>query len=278
MILFNGKEVKFTKFPNNETKVDENSILCTQTDDIGVITFKFQDDSDLIKLMLVRKYLNDILPSIRVALFITYMPYSRMDRTEDLSVFTLKYISEFINSLNFEVVMICEPHSDVTPALINHCHVVPVTKDLLPKVIEEVNFDKENDYLFFPDAGAQKRYAKLAPDCKNLVGYKQRDWSTGKIESLQLVGELPNKPFKAIIVDDLCSYGGTFMASAKELEAVGAYEIYLLVAHCENSIFKGQIPGSKLIDKVFTTNSILDEYSAELTDGKIKVYNIKEVK
>ncbi|MNH33582.1 ribose-phosphate pyrophosphokinase [compost metagenome] len=105
---------------------------------------------------------------------------------------------------------------------------------------------------------------------KQLVGFKARDFQTGEIKSLDVVGQVDSSGFKAIIVDDLCSYGGTFMLSAERLKELGATHIYLLVGHCEKSIYKGKIPGSELIDKVYTTDSLLDKSEHE----KIHVFEL----
>ncbi|NRT27906.1 phosphoribosylpyrophosphate synthetase [Clostridium beijerinckii] len=40
---------------------------------------------------------------------------------------------------------------------------------------------------------------------------------------------------------------------------MGATEIYLVVTHCEDTIFDGEILKTDLITKVFTTNSILSK-------------------
>ncbi len=50
---------------------------------------------------------------------------------------------------------------------------------------------------------------------------------------------------------------------------MGADEIYLVVTHCEDTIFDGDILKSDLITKVFTTNSILSK-----THEKIEVTEI----
>jgi ribose-phosphate pyrophosphokinase len=204
-----------------------------------------------------------------------------MDRTKtNEDVFTLKYVSEFINSLKFDQVTVVEPHSDVTMALLDKAEARYPTDWLLNAAISEVNFDFADDYLFFPDAGAQKRYGQKI-GFNQLVGFKDRDWKTGKINSLTVVGDtslLAGK--KVIIVDDLCSYGGTFygkdnegkeFGAAAELKKLGAAEIYLVVAHAENAIFEGKIlTGASPIDKVFTTNSIIELGDME----QLKVFNI----
>ena len=61
---------------------------------------------------------------------------------------------------------------------------------------------------------------------------------------------------KVLIVDDICSKGGTFYYSAKALKELGAEKVYLYISHCEHSIFEGELLKSDLVEKVFTTNSI----------------------
>ena len=59
-----------------------------------------------------------------------------------------------------------------------------------------------------------------------------------------------------LIVDDICSKGGTFYFSAKKLKELGAKNIYLHITHCENTIFDGELLTSGLIKRIFTTDSI----------------------
>jgi ribose-phosphate pyrophosphokinase len=267
MIWINKKPIGFTIFPNGETKVDEVSILKALTPTEGnvlgsegaEISFKYESDADLLRLFFVKGYLNNQLGIDNSSLKIYYMPYSRMDRSENISVFTLKYVADYINALGFREVTIIEPHSDVTPALINRVHVHMITPSLLRYAKEKVGFNHERDVIFFPDAGAQKRYSDMATGAKSLVGYKHRNFETGKIDSFQVVGEAPQEPFAAIIVDDLSSYGGTFMAAGEELRKLGANRVYLVVAHAENSILEGKIFKTDIVNGVFTSNSIIDQ-------------------
>lgn len=255
MIILNDYKVEFNKFPNGETNVDKNTILVMPYNNI---IFKYEDDSDLIKLMLIKRHLDEQF--IKACnLTILYMPYSRQDRTEGKSVFTLKYVCEFINSLHFAIVNIDEPHSDVTPALLDRCVIEYPTTILLNEAILESGFDRGKDYIFYPDAGAQKRYSSKNPGFKEIVGFKKRNFQTGKIESLQVVGAENLCNSNVIIVDDLCSKGGTFMLSAKKLKEIGAAKIYLVVTHCEETILEGDVLNSPLIEKVFTTGSIITD-------------------
>lgn len=274
MILINGVEVVFERFPNNETRLDESS-LHIPVGMVKDIEFKYEDDSDLIRLMFLKKYSDSMKVDIR-KLIVYYLPYSRMDRSENNSPFTLKYIADFINELNFESVTIVEPHSDVSPALINNSTSLYINYDLLSKVKEEVNFNEELDYIVFPDNGSSKRYSKMTE--KNvLIGHKNRDFKTGQITSLEIIGGYTGGR-KAIIVDDLSSFGNTFVKTAIELSKQGIDEVYLLVAHAENSIFKGDL--FKHITKVFTTDSILTEqnhWDNKKFKNQLHIFELKDV-
>lgn len=277
MIGLNGTTLEFATFPNGETRVNGEQILRLADSANGAnkadnarISFKYENDGDLVKLLFVKSFLDE--RRIPASLIVYYMPYSRMDRVEGDSVFTLKYVAGFINAMNFIEVTLVEPHSDVSLALIDRSRAKYPTIELLERVIRDTGFRPEADYLFFPDAGAQKRYAKLK-GFRQLVGFKARDFRTGRIERLDVIGGGEagvGNGFKAIIVDDLCSYGGTFMLSAEKLRELGAAEVYLLVGHCEPSIFQGQIPHSDFINRVYTTNSLLDDSPTD----KIVLYDI----
>lgn len=265
MLLFNGKKIDFKKFPNGETLVNADFIK-NRAPGANFLALKYEDDSDLIKLMFVKKYL--MSQGVNPRLDIWYMPYSRQDRVEGNSVFTLKYIANFINELAFEHVSVMEPHSDVTLALLDRASSFFPTV-CLASALRHSEFDKNKDYVLFPDAGAQKRYAKRLPFYKHLVGYKNRDFATGKIDSMQLIGSSDLQGAKVIIIDDLCSKGGTFILAASKLKEINAGDIYLVVPHCEDAIFDGQVLESDLIKHVFTTNSILTK-----THDKISVAQV----
>lgn len=265
MIFLNNEEINFEQFPNGETRVP--TPLPIRRD--NHITFKYETDADLVHLMFLKKKL-DAEGAADVGLHIMYMPYSRQDRVEGDSTFTLKYVCEFINSLNFSIISVEEPHSEVTPALLERCDSHNLSVMIAGMSMDKIGFDPQNDVIFFPDAGAQKRYANNFDKCKQAVGFKHRNFQTGRIESYQILGEIPIGS-KVVIVDDLCSYGGTFNAAAAALKEAGAGDIYLVVAHCEDNIFKGSLlkDGSN-IKKVFTTNTMLTFES----DDNIHVFNL----
>jgi ribose-phosphate pyrophosphokinase len=212
MIKINGEVISIGKFPNGEIHIEKERIIYLVRKNMVVdytkrihiaVTFKYEDDSDLIHLMFIKAELDRLYPAASKILYIAYMPYSRMDRENDVYIFTLKYISNFINSLKFEAITVEEPHSDVCLALLDNCNAIYVTKDYLDEVTVLSGFDRKKDYLFFPDAGAQKRYSDLK-DFKTLVGYKERDMGTGRITKYEVIGNI-EEGSKIIILDDLSS-------------------------------------------------------------------------
>lgn len=256
MIVLNNTPINFDTFPNNETNIPNMSKNLMAYSETNHILFKYESDDDLIKLLFIKNYVDDSAPNAKNHLTITYMPYSRMDRSESGSAFTLKYVTRFINAMQFDTVKVIEPHSDVTVALLDRATAHYINFDLIETVKSSIDFDTSRDYLFFPDAGAQKRYQSLSSD-PQIVGFKHRDFKSGEIKSLDIVGTVHDNPRNALIVDDLSSYGGTFVRSAKALREAGFDKIYLLIAHAEDSIFKGELFDH--ISTVFTTNSLLSE-------------------
>lgn len=278
MIKVNGKEIEFTQFPNGETNMNHLSFPDVSEQCGTNIVFKYTEDGDIIKLLFVKDYLDSLVGEFHCFhLTMYHIPYGRMDRSENGSPFTLKYFANLINNMEFDGITIIEPHSDVSLQMIYNSVPNYITKQLYRNVMKEVNFDLESDYIMFPDKGAKNRYDDvLFPNI--LVGEKVRNFETGRIESLDIAGEIKHNPSKVLIMDDLSSYGGTFVMSADKLREIGFKEVYLLVAHAENSIFKGRLFES--INKLFTTDSMLteqDHWQNKKFQPQLKVYKLEEI-
>jgi ribose-phosphate pyrophosphokinase len=161
-------------------------------------------------------------------------------------------------------VQVIDPHSYVSSALINK--VIPYSaRNHINRAISECI----PDMLFYPDEGSCKRYSSDAQK-EYAFGIKRRNWETGKIEGLEVAGCIDKiKDSNILIVDDICSRGGTFLHSARKLKELGANKIYLYVTHCENTILEGELLEGDLIEKVFTTNSIFTK-----SHEKIEVFEL----
>jgi ribose-phosphate pyrophosphokinase len=144
-----------------------------------------------------------------------------------------------------------DAHSNVSLALLDNV----IDEGVIHYVREAIN-QSGAEALFFPDEGAMKRYADLFKDMPYAFGMKKRDWKTGQIQGLDLVNPENIVDKKVLIVDDICSRGGTFYHSAKALKAAGAKEVALYVTHLEETVLSGELPEYGLIDRIYTTPSI----------------------
>lgn len=249
MIVINGHMVEPAYFPDGTLKLawdDRTSAV--------ELTWRYEKSEEMVMLYFLVHHIREASEAQPITLRLPYIPNARMDRTKDRQeVFTLKYFCRFINDLAFERVIVRDPHSHVALALLDRVE----TEDLKPLVsaLAQRLLKKEQDRLFFPDEGAQKRYGDWFSR-PHLFGVKKRDWATGQIQGLEIMGEIPEKSFGVLMIDDICCYGGTFFHSARALKALGAGTIWLYVTHCENAILNGELLDSGLIEKVFTTASI----------------------
>jgi ribose-phosphate pyrophosphokinase len=248
-------------FGGGEQHVQLNADRLHVVDSV-TITLPFMQDSEIIKLAL-------IVDALRRAgcksmqLKIPYFPAARQDRVcnvgEPLSV---KVYADLINAMQFDKVVVFDPHSDVTAALINNVEVVDNCK-FVEHVFHQLNYldFSKKAVLVSPDAGSNKKVANVA---KHLYksGFinvpvvradKLRNVATGEIiETTVYADDLTSK--HCIIVDDIWSKGGTFCALAKVLKDKGAEKVYLVVSHYEGTATLRVLKESG-IDKVFTTSS-----------------------
>lgn len=270
MIKLNGKVIEQSRFPDNTLLIkciDTPSFIKGFNNDLE---WYYEDDSELFSIICIamhywnnRTMLNLIMP---------YVPHARMDRVKNKEdVFTLKYFCNIINTLHFSSVKILDPHSDVTPALLNNVIVLSPEK-YIHKTLDDISKNDDEPLIFFPDNGASKRYGSMV-NMPYTYGVKNRDWNTGEIKSLDVANADMVKDRNILIIDDICSKGGTFYYSAKRLKELGAKNIYLYITHCENSIFDGQIFTSRLIKRVYTTNSLL-KLNEENDNGLIEVIKL----
>ena len=246
MIKVDGIQIEAGHYPDNTLLVKAPTLR--GHGEYVHISWYYENDAELFTLVCLRKHYS----RAKATLWMRYCPHARMDRVKEPGdVFTLKYFAEIINDLNFERVNILDPHSSVCTALINNVRALS-PEDYIKTAIGEC----KPNMLFYPDEGSQKRYSNMA-SMEYAFGIKKRDWATGKIEGLDVAGCVDKiKDSRILIVDDICSRGGTFYHSAKKLKELGAKEIYLYVTHCENTILEGDVLTSGLIEKVYTTNSI----------------------
>lgn len=232
MITINGKPLEGIQFPAGEF------VPCVK-DTYGFVevVLKYEDDRDLIKLAMVcdaiRRLQSGVETPVRIHLYIPYFPYGRQDRVcnygESLSA---KVIADFLNSLNLSSVTVLDPHSSVTPALINNCRILSPFNQIA-SLCEELKIT----HLVSPDVGAEKKvyeYAKIL-ELPVITASKIRDVATGALKKATVTNTSEiswTKTKKLLVVDDICDGGGTFIMLSQLLRRYhDTAEHYLYVSH-----------------------------------------------
>ncbi|CAL2108788.1 ribose-phosphate pyrophosphokinase [Tenacibaculum sp. 190524A02b] len=215
------------------------------------ITHRIRSFNDVGILLLAVNALRN-LGVQKLHAFIPYFPAARQDRImiagEPLSV---KVYADIINSQHFNSVTVFDPHSEVTPALLNNCKVMH-NYTFVERVTQQLT---EDLVLISPDGGALKKIYKVASYLQKyevVECSKVRDVKTGKLSSFKVYHEdLQGKD--CLIVDDICDGGGTFLGLAQELKKKNAGNLYIAVSH---GIFsKGTELLNQYFSKIFTTDS-----------------------
>ncbi|MGQ3677001.1 ribose-phosphate diphosphokinase [Tenacibaculum discolor] len=245
----NNIDYNFFTFSGGEPHIKIISKLENVTE--VTITHRIQSFNDIGTLLLATNALKNMgIKKLHVVL--PYFPAARQDRLmvsgEPLSV---KVYADIINAQNFESVTVFDPHSEVTPALLNNCRIIDNHK-FIERITQQLS---DNLLLISPDGGALKKIYKVAAYLQNyevVECSKSRNVRTGQLTGFKVYADdLQGKD--CLIVDDICDGGGTFLGLAKELKAKNAGNLYLAISH---GIFsKGFDELEKHFTKIFTTDS-----------------------
>lgn len=278
MIYVSCANLSLTKFPVGETKIVLDDFLTDK--DEYTIRWYYESDSDIFTVIALKDYIDSMKPNARVFLDIPYLPYARMDRT-DKEAFTLKTFAKLINQCGFAKVKVQDIHSNVSLALIDRVENKNWTLDsaLAYKITSDV-------VVVYPDATAEKRYSKeINKPLGSILCIKDRDFDTGKIKSIIPVTDLdPNKDWsntKFIMVDDLCSYGGTFDLAINEIRKTfkTAQHFELIVGHLEKSYLNGKLKDNPYFKELWTKKTLdwqfglSDLECEELRSNKVHIFS-----
>lgn len=266
MVLVENEVVRTEKFSNTETKVfDFYDTLKQKKDKNGfvVVSMRYETDNpeynvndDLMTILFVKRRLDSL--RLKSVLLLWCMPYARMDRKIDGYLFTLDSICFFLNSLQFEKVVVIDPHSEETLRLLDRVHPVYLVVEELTKIKKQIGFDEEKDCIVFPDRGAYERYLLFLYKSKNICVFKkQRNNVSNDIVYHEIETGKINPGASCIVIDDLCSKGDTLLRTVEKLVQLGAGDIYLAVSHCENTALGGELLKSERVKTLFTSDSMM---------------------
>lgn len=222
-----------------------------------LITARITNPTDLFTVLLVKDIL-DMHNIERIDLTISYLMAARMDRQMTKGEpFSLRIVARLLNQAGFRQIMIFDPHSDVSTALILRSKTMS-NEAFVKRCLEHFYQNQERDdyALISPDAGALKKIYKVAQfvDAPSVIECsKIRDVKTGHLSGFHTnMADFQGKT--CFIVDDICDGGGTFVGLAALLKQRNAGKIVLIVSH---GIFsKGfDLAG---IEAIYTTDSFQD--------------------
>ena len=249
-------QIPFTvmRFPAGEIHIKLKESIDLVTD--VMIRHRIKSADDIFLVLFAADALRSKYKGVRITAFIPYMPFSRQDRPMVKGEpFSLRVLSKILALGNFESIWTLDPHSTVTPALIENLFEVPLCH--LGRMRQDI-IDVYGDFdIISPDAGALKKiydHAKVMRHTGSIfTANKVRDVSNGKILRTAVLDDVKGRT--VLILDDICSYGGTFKALAKELKARGAKTVLLAVTHYEG-VANAEELYQNGIDHVYTTSSI----------------------
>ncbi len=195
-------------------------------------------------------------------LVLPFVPGARQDRLNHSGdfLFTAKSVANMINSRKLPSVTVLDPHSDVTPALIDRCRVVHAADCITPPA-------GKYQAVISPDAGAEKRAGEVARKLgvPLIHAWKTRDVSTGAISGfgfdsnegcgLVRMGER----IRVLVVDDICDGGGTFTGLAKVFQESHGNSVDLHLYTTHGIYSKGVAPLAEHFSHIYCTDSVMGD-------------------
>lgn len=262
-IFVNDKSLETFNFYGGECHVKINTSDINHTTEVLAY---LHTSNDIMCLLLTIDAIRRVYSTTTINLTIPYFPYARQDRVcnagESLSV---KVMADMINHLNCASVIIYDPHSDVTSALLNHCKVISLADIVVNSALAQ-EIVTNSLALVSPDAGAEKKIReagkRLSTASRKIPVFtasKVRDTLTGEIVSTEMHENVEGKDL--IILDDICDGGRTFIELAKVLHHHGARNIFLYVTH---GIFSQGLDVLKIhFKRVFCYHTMLQRHDID---------------
>ena len=256
MITLNGNQIEPTIFPDKTSQVWQLPEEWLKSDNPHEIRWEFENEREIIDIAAL-----SMLIKTDVNLFMPFLPYSRQDKPiHNNNAFNLAVFARIINSMNFTKVTTLDAHNpDRCAELFQNFQNINPEK-YHQKILARI----KPDYVIFPDFGAFRRYPVMMGE-RTIFFKKDRDHETGAIKSLSCdqIAELRGMN-SALIVDDICDGGATFIEIAKQVKQESPMiKLHLFVTHGIFSRGKEHLLKNG-IDFIHTTNSIKQHTEMEI--------------
>ena len=273
--------VNTKQFSGGERHVQFDADQLTQMKDQVYIQAKITNSQDLMDYLLIENVLMN--QGLIIHLEIPYFPYARQDRICAVGqAFSLDIMTKLLN-INAEQfpkqrksIKVWDVHSVVSEKLLskntlfNEVINVHSSEIILQNSVLKEILTTPDSILICPDAGAIQRTQTIAQqvnafrtdDIEIIYCEKKRDPITGRIQNSHVnATDLTGKT--AVITDDICDGGATFIGIAEELKKLNCQHVILYVTH---GIFsKGLNVFDGKVDQIFTTDSFPQIANEKLT-------------
>lgn len=273
MISVNGYPIVYANYPAGETNLVFNSKVMSslqkaklnKAEDV-VVRWNYHSDYEYIIVAFIAQKLDDMGLGCRKVLELPYLPHARMDRIEEnYQFYGSKYFLTMIDALGFSNVFVKNIHSDKVVEELNMCRITneKTIGDLTKSFLRNILKGDDKYVIVYPDKGAYDRfYTQLDPITDRvIICDKERDFATGKIKGITFStsDSFPEntEDYNLVIVDDICSYGGTFNLALNEIAKYHKFKgAYLVVSHLEESVFKGELIKNPLLKGIYHENTM----------------------
>ncbi len=185
-----------------------------------------------------------------IAAIIPYYGYARQDRKDrGREPITAKLVANLLETAGATRALTMDLHTEQIQGFFD----IPVDNlYALPVLVHAIQKEKlKNLVVVSPDVGSNKMARRYAEELHAEIAFvDKRRKSATDVEFSALIGEVEGKD--VVIVDDICSTGGTLRLAAKTCKKHGAKRVIAAVSHSlidERANLEG-------IDKMFKTNSI----------------------
>jgi ribose-phosphate pyrophosphokinase len=185
-----------------------------------------------------------------IVAIVPYYAYARQDRKEKGRVpITAKLVANLLEKAGVDRLLTMDLHTEQIQGFFD----IPVdnlyARPLFVKALKKEGF--KNAVIVSPDVGSNRMARKFAEDLKTDIAIVDKRRMNGEtVEVYALIGDVKGK--EAILVDDICSTGGTLEAAARICREEGAKSVFAVITHA--LLMRGV--SLKGIDKLFITDSV----------------------
>lgn len=255
-----GADVEFMKFSAGEPHVKVTNI----ENDVEVY-WKFENFEEFMYVALIFDVVSKKASATRLDL--PYLPFARQDRaTTPEQPFSLDVFCKMLSTLKVKQIILSDVHSDVVFDLMKDSDILVVSDSQYQCFNMTCRFEsclKNNklnyDCIISPDSGAKNKTIRIGKSFNKPVvcATKVRDPLTGQLSSPTIdFGDL--KPKRALIPDDICDGGYTFIQLADVIKQ--QFPEIVLDLYVTHGIFsRGKDELNKRFDKIYVYNDMSKE-------------------